>query len=459
MADDRPPAAPDQSGHPAEPTVEPGKSEDAVDAGPHLVVLVHGIRTHAEWYVAVRNELEKEGFTVALSSYGRLDLFRFLVPVPYFRKSAANKVERLIHAAMDSCGAKRLSVIAHSFGTCIISILLRETEIRFRKIIFCGSVVSSNFPFQAVSGRYETIVNEVGTRDYWPILASSGTWGYGSTGAFGFKHPRVFDRYHRGVSHSAFLNPEFCRKWWFPILGGEKPDAQPGEQPENPPLGLRILSIFQIKYIVAAALALFVGYQAYDSYYVGKFMLANISIKCSTADSSKLPPAHKLLTIISSPDLTYIHQVSEVLRNNSFMQNAANKSITPVIKSSLDGKSRGGDVYKLIVKYRNKHKAETAFLDMREQWIAYTVDIPSDYNTSVPLPTAYGRRHTTHFYAIVDKHDLGGDQALNVVNATATATPVNKSLQLILEAEMEPKKAPDWTNLNVDVLGKQICWQ
>lgn len=237
--------------------------EDRTEGGADdrdLVILIHGIRTRADWYVRVCDELAAAGFLVERTNYGRFNLVKFLLPVPFFKAWAAADIEQDIRAAMARHKVDRVSIIAHSFGTFIVAwILKNKFDINFRRIIFCGSVVKFRFPFQQYTSRFEgVIVNEVGTRDIWPILAESATWGYGSTGAFGFNRPGVFDRYHRGLSHSAFLNAKFCRKWWIPALKGEDPKSN--DEPERPPLWLRILSVIHAKYIVVALLALWAAF-------------------------------------------------------------------------------------------------------------------------------------------------------------------------------------------------------
>jgi len=225
------------------------------DADSQLVMLIHGIRTRAPWYIAVRDALHSAGFKVELTNYGRFDLFRFLLPFPLFTKWAVTDVERDLRAAMTHHEVDRVSVIAHSFGIFIIAWILRHRDIKFGHIIFSGSVVKFRFPFEQYGNRFDgVVVNEVGTRDIWPILAASVTWGYGPTGAFGFNRPRVFDRYHRGLSHSAFLNADFCRSWWIPVFRGEEP--QSNDEPETPPWWLRFLSVVHIKYVLIALVTL-----------------------------------------------------------------------------------------------------------------------------------------------------------------------------------------------------------
>src|SRR5262249_208859 len=117
---------------------------------------------------------------------------------------------------------KRMSIIAHSFGTYIVTrILLDEAEFKWYRVIFCGSVVRNNFPFDTVERQFDyRLLNEVGTKDYWPALAASAGWGYGSVGSYGINHPLVETRWHHGFGHSDFLTENFCTKFWVPFLRG-----------------------------------------------------------------------------------------------------------------------------------------------------------------------------------------------------------------------------------------------
>jgi hypothetical protein len=119
--------------------------------------------------------------------------------------------------------------------------------------------VRYDFPFEQVSERFETpILNEVGTRDVWPAIAESVTWGYGSAGTYGFRRPRVRDRWHNGKNHSAFLEAEFCRKFWTPFLS-DGTVVEGSLEPEYPPWWTRLLYIFQIKYVALACASILIG--------------------------------------------------------------------------------------------------------------------------------------------------------------------------------------------------------
>src|SRR5262249_128214 len=61
------------------------------------------------------------------------------------------------------------------------------------------------------------VVNECGTRDIWPPLAHSVTFGYGLSGTGGFQVPGVEDRCH-DVGHSGYFTKEFIQEFWVPFI-------------------------------------------------------------------------------------------------------------------------------------------------------------------------------------------------------------------------------------------------
>jgi|SRR5581483_1586956 len=233
-----------------------------------VVVLVHGIRDYALWQSRVRSELETAGFVVEPTNYGRFGLVQFLAPVPFFRRWAINQIGEEIRIIKQSHPGARFSIIAHSFGTYVIAGLIKKTfDLNASRIIFCGSVVSYRFRFQDYEGRFVApILNEVGTRDVWPAIAQSVTWGYGSAGTYGFRRPLVRDRWHNGAGHGHFLSPGFCSKYWVPFLKNGTV-VKAADDPEAPRPWLRMVSALRIKYFVLAALtyaAVLLGYPAYE---------------------------------------------------------------------------------------------------------------------------------------------------------------------------------------------------
>lgn len=220
----------------------------------HVVILVHGIRDFALWQTTVGSTLEQEGFKVEATNYGRFNLLEFLAPFSYFRRKAIATVWNQIRIVKQNNEESPLSVIAHSFGTFVVAHLMQqEFDIKFNRVIFCGSVVRYGFPFEQFQDRFaQPIINEVGTRDIWPALAESVTIGYGSAGTYGFRRPLVKDRWHNGAHHGFFLDAEFCRKFWTPLLR-DGTFVAGAAAPEKPRLWLQFLSVIKIKYVLVAA--------------------------------------------------------------------------------------------------------------------------------------------------------------------------------------------------------------
>ena len=212
-----------------EPPTQHAKSLEMSQIQKSVVILVHGIRTNAQWMHQIKPVLEADGFTVVLTNYGWFDPVQFLLP--FFRYIPVHSVWTDIERAIQKYPNHEVSFIAHSFGTYIVSRILRKYfAFRAHRVIFCASVVHHRFPFEQITEHLRNqVVNEVGTHDNWPALAQNSTWGYGATGTFGFKRVDVHDRVHEGFTHSDFLTGKFCKEYWSPIL---KDDivVKPGHQ-------------------------------------------------------------------------------------------------------------------------------------------------------------------------------------------------------------------------------------
>lgn len=222
-----------------------------------VVVLVHGVRDYALWQHSVRTTLEEAGFAVESTNYGRVNLLEFLVPIAFFRRRAIETVWRQIRIVRQNNPDADVSVVAHSFGTYVIAHLIKENfDIKFDRILLCGSVVPYDFPFEQFQDRFRSpIINEVGARDVWPAMAENITFGYGSAGTYGFRRPLVRDRWHNGAGHNFFLKQSFCREFWVPFLKvGHLAPAS--ELPEQPPAWLRLVSALNLRWLLLPAFLL-----------------------------------------------------------------------------------------------------------------------------------------------------------------------------------------------------------
>src|ERR1700733_7301435 len=140
-------------------------TESVPDRSKHLVLLVHGINTRAQWMSQIKPALEDAGFAVEATSFGNFSIPRFFLPFSWFRKGAIERVARAIAAARLIHNPSQMSVISHSFGTFVIAqILADRPEFEWNRIIFCGSVVRDDYRLDLNLRRFnEPLLNEVGS--------------------------------------------------------------------------------------------------------------------------------------------------------------------------------------------------------------------------------------------------------------------------------------------------------
>jgi pimeloyl-ACP methyl ester carboxylesterase len=150
-------------------------------------------------------------------------------------------------------------LVAHSFGTKLVSDLLAKFSfVRFDRIVFVGSVLSEQFPWdkllKAVPPSFRSLRNEVGGRDLvaeLACLAAPIRRGLGKAGQVGFRGSRVHtlsspfepcpkcQGYHEEVNGSgvhnvhleryghsdAFLSRRHAEELWLPYFWGFRPGA------------------------------------------------------------------------------------------------------------------------------------------------------------------------------------------------------------------------------------------
>jgi Putative serine esterase (DUF676) len=216
----------------------------------HVVVLVHGIRSQGDWQQILRTEFSRAGIVIAPTNYGNFGALRFVLPIPWLRKSASNKVWDLVRSVRLNYPKAQISFLAHSFGTYIVANLLKDQfDFKAHRLAFCGSVLKYSFPFETIRGRFTPpIVNEVSARDTWPVIAKNVTFRYGVTGTQGFNNLQVTDRWHLGFGHSQYLTETFCKNFWIPFFqNGAIVDG--ASTREKAPWWCRSLRVLTSKYI------------------------------------------------------------------------------------------------------------------------------------------------------------------------------------------------------------------
>lgn len=199
------------------------------DREKQVILLIHGIRTHAWWMGTVKVMIEKSiGATVIPLKYDYFDFFRFWCPLGFCRQGPINRLHKELRTAIKQFGDRPISAIAHSYGTYALArILLEHDDIKLKRIVLCGSIIPNSFPWARMSNQIASeemrsaVLNDCGTKDIWPVLAKSTTWGYGSSGTHGFGSVQVTDRIH-AMPHSGYFNKDFVRKFWLPFIANGK---------------------------------------------------------------------------------------------------------------------------------------------------------------------------------------------------------------------------------------------
>lgn len=221
----------------------------------NIVVLIHGIQTFAPWQERVAAKLHKLPNVQAHPiGYDFFDVFKFWFPL-FTRRFPINKVLREIRNIRADNPNDKITVVAHSFGTYIVTeILMTESDVRLHRLLLCGSVVSTRYRWDLVPKRPEIVLNDVGVRDYLPLLATALSWGYGASGTFGFKTVTVTDRFN-DCGHSGFFDDPHVDEYWIPFIASGNIVASPTEaKRQKPSRWMSVFSIFPVKTLIAVML-------------------------------------------------------------------------------------------------------------------------------------------------------------------------------------------------------------
>jgi pimeloyl-ACP methyl ester carboxylesterase len=245
----------------------------------HLVVLTHGINTHALWMDNITPALTGAGFKVVKAGHGVMSAVKFLSPIRRFQKHAVKRVVEEIRSAIERHNPKYMSVIAHSFGTYVVAEIIRDySEFKWKRVIFCGSVLRSDFHFNDLSERFDApLLNEVGLSDWWPAFAEKAGWYYGSIGSNGLGGALVETRWHKQVTHSDFLTEKFCKRYWVPFLRYGRIIGANSAEPMPlliriltwPPYKYPLLLVYSFVFFVVPAALTYVAYRILYSLLVG----------------------------------------------------------------------------------------------------------------------------------------------------------------------------------------------
>jgi hypothetical protein len=209
-----------------------------VAAQHEVVVLIHGIRTEAPWEEMVRNILQDPPRRIVIPlRYGKFDALKFWFPL-WTRSYQIRRILLRIQAIHHQHADKKLSIVAHSFGTYAVGDILQNTpNLVLHRLVLCGSILPQDFRWDHVAHRLQSeVMNECGGRDVWPVAAGNYTWRCGASGTYGFGTASVHDRFH-DTGHSDYFSPDFVTAFWLPFFADGTVVDPPGEG-ERPSSGI-----------------------------------------------------------------------------------------------------------------------------------------------------------------------------------------------------------------------------
>ena len=205
-----------------------------------VVVTLHGIRTHARWQRAFSEVATRAGLHCRLDrwNFGYFSILRFLSP--WSRQAKVSWFRGTYHdefgdQPMAQLSIERPSVIAHSFGTYVLgNALLRYPYLRFNRVLLCGSILPTSFPWDAIidRGQVQAVRNEYGARDVWTSAARWFIAGTGPSGLSGFtcQHDRL-EQERFDYSHSEYFERGHMEDRWVPYLKRKLSHITPRDRP------------------------------------------------------------------------------------------------------------------------------------------------------------------------------------------------------------------------------------
>ena len=263
-----------------DPPADPNASlpHQPADEVRHVVFLIHGIRTQGEWADRVQDVLRSASSRpiVRPVRYGYFDVFRFLIPGPWLKQKAFDRVLDAILSEKDRDPNIHVSVIAHSFGAYLIGAVLKQKPyIRLHRLLLCGSVLRESFEWTkdvhpdqlhdvhadgSTDSKDWCAVNDCGLTDIWPIAAKISSLEYGASGRFGFEDTRIFNRFF-SKKHSDFFTDEHIRKFWLPYINDGR-IVPSNEHRKTTKMWVSVINLFRLPAIalVVCALAVFLSF-------------------------------------------------------------------------------------------------------------------------------------------------------------------------------------------------------
>ncbi len=206
-----------------------------------ILITVHGIRTYGSWQTELAKEVKKYSrtFDFVEVKYEYLDLLYFYFPKS--RERRAKEIGARLAAIIHKHQGKRISIVAHSFGSVILSraFEMLPDHCSVSTVIICGSPLSESDSIDHIVERADQTINECGAGDTVLLFSKLFVPGLGYAGRVGFYRentPDFVNRYFKG-GHSLYFKKDssgesFSSRFWTSSLAGQNPTVFIDERPQ-----------------------------------------------------------------------------------------------------------------------------------------------------------------------------------------------------------------------------------
>ncbi len=205
-----------------------------------VIVSVHGIESQGVWQKDLAPLISEQGWVYYPLHYGIFRGYNFIQPwqrsakIEWFRQQY-RQIRNRYHDVVPS-------IIAHSFGTYIVSEALDIYDgIRADKVILCGSIVRRDFDWAKIFRRKQatTVRNDFGRNDFPSGITRFFAWDTGPSGRDGFtiKHDRLRDEEFDRYKHGSVFDYDHYERHWIPFLEEDvsyEGDTEPPSYYEEP---------------------------------------------------------------------------------------------------------------------------------------------------------------------------------------------------------------------------------
>jgi len=118
-----------------------------------VVVTIHGIRTYGKWQKEITPFLASHGLVPYHIDFGYFRVLNFLWP--WTRNRQVKAIQKELRELVDKVRTRRVSIVAHSFGTFLALEALRRDngDLQFDRVVLTGSILPCDFDWQRLMSK------------------------------------------------------------------------------------------------------------------------------------------------------------------------------------------------------------------------------------------------------------------------------------------------------------------